>query len=173
MDRLTEKMTFIHSFDPIVDDNSRVLILGSMPGKHSLVKGEYYAHPRNLFWILVYSIFGAQPDQIYEEKESFLRSRKIALWDVIKECNRSGSSDSKIINPIINDFDQLLARYPDIRCIFLNGKKAESLFKRNVKNITKYNVSLFTLPSSSPANAGISLNKKIEAWSLIKELADK
>ena len=163
-------MTFIHSFDPIIDDNSHVLILGSMPGKISLEKGEYYAHSSNMFWKLIYSVFGAQIDQTYEEKKSFLKSKKIALWDVIKECYRSGSSDSKIINPIINDFDGLLARYPNIRCIFLNGKKAESLFEKNVK---KCNVSFFTLPSSSPSNASICLNKKIETWSQIKELADK
>jgi methylated-DNA-[protein]-cysteine S-methyltransferase len=166
-------MAFILSFDPIIDDNSCVLVLGSMPGKHSLVKVEYYAHPRNMFWTLVYSIFGAQPDRTYEEKKSFLRSRKIALWDVIKECDRSGSSDSRIINPIVNDFEGLLTRYPNIRYILFNGKKAASLFNRNVKNITNLNVSLFTLPSSSPANASISLNKKLEVWSLIEELADK
>jgi methylated-DNA-[protein]-cysteine S-methyltransferase len=166
-------MAFMHSFDPIIDDNSRVLILGSMPGKHSLEKGEYYAHPRNIFWTLIYSIFEAQPDRTYEEKKSFLKSRKIALWDVIKDCDRSGSSDSKIINPIINDFEGLLARYPNIRYILFNGKKADSLFGKNVKNISKHNVSLFTLPSSSPANASISLNAKLKSWSLIKELADK
>jgi TDG/mug DNA glycosylase family protein len=166
-------MTVIHSFDPIIDDNSRVLILGSMPGKISLEKGEYYAHSRNTFWKLIYSIFGAQPDQTYEEKKSFLKLRKIALWDVIKECYRSGSSDSKIINPIINDFEGLLARNPNIRYILFNGKKAESLFKRNVVNITKYQIILFTLPSSSPANASISLNNKMETWSQIKELADR
>jgi len=166
-------MTVIHSFDPIIDDNSRVLILGSMPGKISLEKGEYYAHSRNTFWKLIYSIFGAQPDQTYEEKKSFLKLRKIALWDVIKECYRSGSSDSKIINPIINDFEGLLARNPNIRYILFNGKKAESLFKRNVVNIAKYQIILFTLPSSSPANASISLNNKMETWNQIKELADR
>jgi len=166
-------MTVIHSFDPIIDDNSRVLILGSMPGKISLEKGEYYAHSRNMFWKLIYSIFGAQPDQTYEEKESFLKSKKIALWDVIKECDRSGSSDSKIINSIIHDFEGLLARNPNIRYILFNGKKAESLFKRNVVNITKFQIILFTLPSSSPANASISLNNKMETWNQIKELADR
>ena len=166
-------MTVIHSFDPIIDDNSRVLILGSMPGKISQEKGEYYAHSRNIFWKLIYSIFGAQPDQTYEEKKSFLKSKKIALWDVIKECDRFGSSDSKIINPIINDFEGLLARNPNIRYIIFNGKKAESLLKRNVVNITKYQIILFTLPSSSPANASISLNNKMETWSQIKEFVDR
>jgi hypoxanthine-DNA glycosylase len=166
-------MALIHSFDPLIDDNPRVLILGSMPGKYSLEKGEFYAYPRNLFWTLIYSIFGVQPDHTYEEKKSFLKSKKIALWDVIKECSRSGSSDFNIINPIINDFEGLLVHYPNIRSIFLNGKKAESLFTRNVNNIAKYNVSLFKLPSSSPANASISLDKKLKAWNLIKELIDK
>lgn len=166
-------MASIHSFEPVIDENSRVLILGSMPGKQSLEKSQYYAHPGNRFWMLIYSMFGAQPDQTYEGKKSFLRTKKIALWDVIKECERSGSSDSKIINPIMNDFAGLLARYPNIRYIFLNGKKAESLFKRNGEDINQYPVSLFTLSSSSPANASISWNKKLEAWNQIKELADK
>jgi hypoxanthine-DNA glycosylase len=166
-------MPSIHSFDPIVDENSRVLILGSMPGKISLEKCEYYAHSKNIFWNLVYSTFKAQPDRAYQDKTRFLKSRNIALWDVIRECDRSGSSDSKIVNPLINDFAGLLTRYPNIRYICFNGKKAQSLFRRNLNNLTNHKLSLFTLPSSSPANAGISLNKKQEAWSLIRELLDK
>jgi methylated-DNA-[protein]-cysteine S-methyltransferase len=162
----------IHSFDPVIDDNSRVLILGSMPGKISLEKCEYYAHAKNRFWNLVYSTFNIQPDRTYQEKIGFLKSRKIALWDVIEECDRSGSSDSKIVNPIINDFGALLTRYPNIGYICFNGKKAESLFRRNFNEITNYKICLFTLPSSSPANARISLNRKQEAWSKIKELVD-
>jgi methylated-DNA-[protein]-cysteine S-methyltransferase len=166
-------MAFIHSFDPVIDDNSRVLVLGSMPGKLSLEKCEYYAHPQNLFWNLIYSTFSAQPDLAYQDKLCFLNSKKVALWDVIQECDRSGSSDSKIVNPTINDFGALLTRYPNIRYICFNGKKAESLFRRILGSITYHKILLFTLPSSSPANASISSSKKQEAWSLIKELADE
>ena len=162
-------MPYIHSFDPIIDNNSQVLILGSMPGTISLEKGQYYAHSLNKFWTLIYSIFKIQPDTTYEGKISFLKSRHIALWDVIKECQRTGSSDSKIINPIINDFGTLLNQYPGIEAIFFNGKKAEQLFNKYLKDITASGIQFITLPSSSPANAGFSLNQKLAAWSVIKD----
>ena len=159
----------IHSFKPIIDQDARVLILGSMPGKVSLAKNQYYAHPQNRFWDFIYSIFNTPIDADYEAKKAFLKSRKIALWDVIRDCQRSGSSDSKIINPIINDFSDLIARYPDIKCILFNGKKAEQVFQRYLNNFP--GIQFTTLPSSSPANASISPADKLKAWSVIKELA--
>lgn len=166
-------MTLIHSFDPVIDENSRVLILGSMPGQVSLEKGQYYAHPQNQFWTLIFSIFKIQPCAVYAEKTSFLKSRKIALWDVIKECQRLGSSDSKIINPVINDFGNLFIHYSNIQCILFNGKKAGQLFEKYNRNITTSDIEFIILPSSSPANAGISLNNKLEAWSRLKSLTDR
>lgn len=163
-------MQHIHSFAPIIDQDSRVLILGSMPGKISLEKGQYYAHPLNKFWAFIYSTFNTQPDINYEAKQLFLKSRKIALWDVIKDCQRSGSSDSKIINPIINDFDGLFAQYPNIKSVLFNGKKAEKFFYQHLKNIPASGIKLITLPSSSPANAGISQADKLQTWSVIKDL---
>jgi hypoxanthine-DNA glycosylase len=165
-------VTIIHSFDPVIDENSRVLILGSMPGQVSLAQGQYYAHPQNQFWKLIFSIFNIPPCAEYTEKTSFLKSRKIALWDVIKECQRSGSSDSKIINPVINDFGNLFIHYSNIHCILFNGKKAGQLFEKYNHNITPSGIEFITLPSSSPANAGISLNNKLEAWSRLKSLTD-
>ena len=163
-------MQHIHSFDPIIDLHSRVLILGSMPGKVSLDKGQYYAHPHNQFWTFIYSILGTQPVITYEAKIILLKSRHIALWDVIKDCQRSGSSDSKIINPIINDFPDLISRYPNIKSILFNGKKAEQVFKKYLKTFSESDIKLITLPSSSPANASISQYEKLKAWSVIKDM---
>jgi hypoxanthine-DNA glycosylase len=165
-------MTELHSFNPIIDNRATVLILGSMPGEVSLQKQEYYAHPQNCFWVLIYTLFGTPTDINYEAKISFLKSRRIALWDVIQSCQRSGSLDSKIINPVINDFADLLSNHPAISTIFFNGKKAEQLFKKNLSNLVLAGIQLITLPSSSPANAGISLAQKQEAWNAIKEIVN-
>ena len=163
-------MPYIRSFEPVIDDDSRVLILGSMPGKISLEKGQYYAHPLNKFWILVYSNFVIQPHLTYEDRISFLKTRKIALWDVINKCERSGSSDSKITNPVKNDFEKLLIQHPNLKYILFNGKTADKLFKNNICNKIRTDVAFITLPSSSPANASVSLNQKLEKWGVIKSL---
>lgn len=162
----------LHSFAPIIDHDSRVLILGSMPGKISLEKGQYYAHPLNKFWTFIYSVFQTQPDTHYESKISFLKSRKIGLWDVIQDCQRSGSSDSKIINPVINDFGKLLNEHPNIKSILFNGKKAEQIFKKHQNILPVLGIQLITLPSTSPANASISQTDKLQAWSIIKVLVN-
>jgi methylated-DNA-[protein]-cysteine S-methyltransferase len=159
----------IRSFDPVIDEDARVLILGSMPGKVSLEKAQYYAHPRNKFWILLYSVFDMQPDPDYKQKIAFLKSRKIALWDVFKECRRTGSADSDILNPVVNDFIGLLNTHPGIKSVLFNGTKAAQIFKKNSGQI-RSGISFFTLPSSSPANAGISLEDKLKAWIKIKDL---
>jgi hypoxanthine-DNA glycosylase len=161
----------IHSFDPVIDDNARVLILGSMPGKVSLEQAQYYAYPQNKFWILIYAVFDKQLDQDYEEKKTFLMSRKIALWDVLKECQRTGSADSDILYPVVNDFVGLLNARPGIRSVLFNGTKAAQVFKKYQYQI-RSGLSFFTLPSSSPANAGTSLEEKLRAWRKIRELIE-
>jgi hypoxanthine-DNA glycosylase len=163
-------MLMLHSFPPIIDDNSRVLILGSMPGEVSLQKQQYYAHPQNRFWTFVYGIFAAQPDNDYPAKKAFLLSHHIALWDVVESCQRSGSLDSKIINPTNNDFNRLLIQYPAIKTILFNGRKAAQLFSKYAYEIQKPEIQLIILPSSSPANASINQKEKLAAWLKIKEL---
>ena len=159
----------IYSFGPIVDASARVLILGSIPGKVSLEKGQYYAHPQNKFWTLIYSVYNLQPDVDYKDRIFFLRSRNIALWDVIAKCERSGSSDSNIINPVLNNFTALLNQHPNIRYVLFNGNKAAQIFKKNVNNI-RNEIRIYLLPSSSPANARMGLNDKLKLWSIIKDL---
>ena len=144
-----------------------------MPGVLSLEKRQYYANPLNKFWTMLPAIFeSSQPLTGYADKIAFLKSKNIALWDVIKECQRSGSSDSKIINPVVNDLADLLARYPGITGVFFNGRKAEQLFRRYVRNIPNPGITLKLLPSTSPAYAGLSLERKMQEWRVIREMIE-
>jgi hypoxanthine-DNA glycosylase len=169
-DEILEPRSQLRCFDPIIDEKARVLILGSMPGKVSLEKGQYYAHPLNRFWNFIYTIFETEPETAYEAKTAFLKSRQIALWDVIKTCQRSGSADSNIINPVINDFETLLRQHPGLKYILFNGKKAGQLFKKHLGHLSTSGLQFNTLPSTSPANAGLSREDKLKEWRVVKEL---
>ena len=160
-------------FPPIAGEVVKVLILGTMPGEDSLRKNEYYANPRNSFWKIMEILFGFDSMAQYEERKRILLKNKIALWDVIKSCERKGSLDSSINNETIveNDFASFFTRNPNIRNVFFNGAKAESLyFKRVLPNLseTKFEIKYNRLPSTSPAMAQLSLNAKILEWSKIK-----
>lgn len=153
----------IKSFKPIVDKNSRVLILGSMPSVKSLEKSEYYGNKRNNFWKLIYALFGKKPDSDYIDRVKFLKEHHIALWDVLSTCNREGSSDNSIKNASTNDIKGLLEKYNEIKAVFLNGRTAEKYFiKFLLPEIEP--ISYFYLPSSSPANAGMSFEEKLNEW---------
>lgn len=158
----------INSFNPIIDENSKALILGSIPSVKSLEKTQYYGNPRNQFWKLIYSILDKEIDKSYDDRIAFLLKNNIALWDVISDCYREGSLDSSIKNPEINDFRILFKRYPNIKFIFFNGSKAETLFIRYVDKKVLENKYLFKLPSSSPART-ISIDQKLLRWMKIKE----
>ncbi len=164
----------LNSLLPIIYDNSSVLILGSMPSKISLEKQQYYANPRNQFWKLIYSIFDEELDQQYEKKIDFLRSKRIAIWDVIKECPREGSLDSTIKDEQPNDFNDLLKQYPNIRLIVFNGGLAEKSFwsKVHLGDGVDDRVKFIRVPSSSPANA-IKFEKKKVEWKAIKSYIDE
>jgi len=161
----------------VAGNQAAILILGSMPGKASLSAQQYYAHPHNLFWRFMAEITGVMPTAAYETRLEGLIKNQIALWDVLKECRRDSSLDSDIIEASIvaNDFAALFARYPTINTIYFNGNKAEQAFKRyalpcltNTENLT-----FCKLPSTSPANASISLDKKLAEWMQIKILIGK
>lgn len=162
-------MGAIEGLAPIIDHNSRVLILGTMPGEESLRRLEYYGHPRNQFWPIFYSIYNAGSPASYQAKISFIREKGIAIWDVIKRCNRAGSSDAKISDVCLNDFNLLLAEYPGIKSVFFNGQKAYEIFQRQVK-FENYGLTLKALPSTSPANATLSLEMKIREWAIIRTI---
>ena len=157
------------SLPPLIDKESRVIILGTMPSEISLERNEYYANPRNQFWKIIYGIYNQTPSDDYEEKCSFLLSRKISLWDVLYSCEREGSSDSRIRNPASNDFINLFNNYPDIKAVFFNGEKAETLFNRLVKNNLNRFFFYHRLPSSSSANTKMTFDGKIEEWKIVKQ----
>jgi len=166
-------MSQIQSFKPIAASDARILILGSMPGKASLLAGQYYAHPRNLFWPLLGEILDLDPSLAYEERCLQLKQQKIALWDVLKTCTRSSSLDSDIImsSVVTNDFGSFLKTHPNIRTICFNGAKAEALFQKHVIPLIAeeaFRLTLLRLPSSSPANASIPYQVKLMQWKAIR-----
>lgn len=153
----------ISSFAPIINKNAETLILGTMPGAMSLLKQEYYGHPQNAFWKIMFSIFDKLPvSNIFQEKANLLLKNKIALWDVLQHCERKGSLDIHIKNQIENDFDSLFVEYPRINRILFNGKESHKYFIRKFGQIE--GISYHVMPSTSPANT-IGFQKKLDLWS--------
>ena len=151
------------SFAPSIDNNSKVLILGSMPGVKSIEEQQYYAHPQNRFWKVMGHILGEPKlhEFDYGTKLRTLLKNNIALWDTIKSCRREGSLDSDIQNETPNDIRKLLKNYPNIKIICLNGNKSYTAFKKYFPDLlNKY--SCRKMPSTSPANARYSLEKLVE-----------
>lgn len=157
----------INSFDPIIDKSCRVLILGSVPSVKSLEINQYYGNPRNQFWKIVYELFEEKYQEEYEERKKFLLKHNIALWDVIKGCDREGSLDTAIKNEKANNFEELINEYQNIDTIIFNGGKAHDTFKKLVGFEQFKNIKFYKLPSTSPAHT-ISFDKKIDKWSILK-----
>ena len=157
----------ISSFPPVVSESSQILVLGSVPGVKSLEMQEYYAHPQNAFWKIMFQIFDEEFTSDYNEKLKILHKTGVALWDVIDSCERKGSLDSEIKNEEANRIEDLLKSFPNIKAIFCNGRKS---FK-NLEKILGKNppVPVHLLPSTSPLHT-ISLEKKVEQWKIIKQL---
>ena len=153
------------SFTPSIDNNSKILILGSMPGVKSLEEQKYYAHPQNRFWKVMGYICNCPNlhELNYKQKLQTLLKNNIALWDTIKTCKREGSLDSNIQNETPNDIRKLLKNYPNIKTICLNGNKSYSAFKKYFPDLLeKYNCR--KMPSTSPANARYSSNRIFAEW---------
>ena len=171
-------MEILTSFKEVANNDAKILILGSMPGHESLIRQQYYAHPRNLFWEFICEILDYDIEQPYESKLEILKRNNIALWDVAYQCKRSGSLDSNIEfnSTVANDFISFYILHPDVNTVFFNGKKAEELYKRLV--LKKYKDKLsklnyISLPSTSPANASFSKNKKHDVWLEVKRVMNK
>lgn len=153
----------IYSFEPVYDENSRVLILGSMASVKSLEKGFYYMHPQNRFWKIISKVAGSQAPESIEGKRQWLLDNHIALMDIIYGCERKGSLDSDIKDIIPNDITKVL-KNANIKAIFCNGKKSLATAKKTYPEL-EFNY----LPSSSPANAGAWDE---EPWLKIREYLD-
>ncbi|MGR3983680.1 MAG: DNA-deoxyinosine glycosylase [Gammaproteobacteria bacterium] len=153
---------------PIAGAHARVLILGSFPSEASLRARQYYAHPRNQFWTIIEQLFGIARETPYRERCRQLAARGIALWDVIASCRRHGSLDSNIRDAETNDFAAFHRRHPRITAVFCNGAGAERHYRR-LAAAPGICPAISRLPSTSPANAAISLAGKAAQWEAVRE----
>ncbi|MGD7036909.1 DNA-deoxyinosine glycosylase [Methylotuvimicrobium buryatense] len=162
-------MSIVDGFPPIAGKSAEVLILGSMPSVASLSKGEYYGHPRNGFWLIMRQLFGAGPELDYLKRSRILIEHHLAVWDVLQTCYRPGSADANIdVDSIkINDFNRFFEHHRDIKRVLFNGGAAESLYRKRVLPIlnSRFNYLEYQrVPSTSPAYAAMSLERKTMAW---------
>jgi hypoxanthine-DNA glycosylase len=155
------------SFPPVVDDRARVLVLGTLPGEESLRRGEYYAHPRNLFWPIVFAMFGGTPAASYVGRLAFLAAHNIAVWDVCELGEREASADSMIRREVPNAIDRLLDDYPLIRTVAFNGSTARRLYDRHFPR--RPALTYLALPSTSPAHARIGFAEKLARWAALRD----
>ncbi|MCI0920033.1 DNA-deoxyinosine glycosylase [Sphingobacterium rhinopitheci] len=153
------------SFTPILPLNPKILILGSLPGDISIAQHQYYGHPNNRFWKILFHIYQEEFTSDYRSKIDFLHRHHIALWDVCATAHRPGSMDIHISEVIPNPIPTLLAKNPTIHSIYFNGQKAQQLYDKNFKPINTIHYQM--LPSSSPANAQFSFQKLVELWEII------
>lgn len=155
-----------HELEPIFHQNSEILILGSIPSVKSREEKFYYAHPQNKFWKILAEVYNEKTPSTIKEKQEFLERKHLALWDVIKSCTITGSSDSSIKEVIPNNINNIIDK-SNIRKIYTTGKTAYHLYNKYIYETTK--IEAIYLPSTSPANASISYQKILEAYKQIKE----
>jgi hypoxanthine-DNA glycosylase len=155
------------SFPPVVDSRARVLVLGTLPGEESLRRQEYYAHPRNLFWPIVFALFDAPPAVTYAERLLFLAAHNIAVWDVCECGEREASADSMIGKEVPNAIGRLLDDYPSIRTVAFNGSTARRLYDRHFPR--RAPLAYLALPSTSPAHARLGFAEKLARWSALRD----
>ena len=160
----------LRAFPPLVAAGAHTLILGSMPGAASLAAGEYYAHPRNLFWPFMSALCGVATDASYAARTAAFTAAGFALWDVLAACTRAGSLDAAIVRDSIevNDFARFFADHPGIERIFCNGTTAHTLFVRHVAGRPGVPATVLRLPSTSQANASQSLASRRAAWQAVQ-----
>lgn len=150
------------AFPPIIDTESKILILGTMPGEKSLELQEYYGNRGNQFWRLLFGLMDEELSHDYKVKINFLKEKHIALWDVLEYCEREGSLDSRIKNEIANDFKSFYKSYPNIKHVFFASKNAAIYYDKYVGKSA--GVTYEILPSPSGANATKSFVEKLQIW---------
>ena len=153
-----------HNIDPVWDENSIILILGSFPSVKSREQQFFYAHPHNRFWRVIAEVTDTPLAQTTDEKKKILLQCRIALWDVIRSCDITGSSDSSIKNVVPNDLGIILSN-SSVGRIFTNGAAADRLYKKYCEKQT--GIAAVRLPSTSPANAAYSLERLVQKWKII------
>jgi hypoxanthine-DNA glycosylase len=172
--------TTLHSlgFKPVAGADSRVLILGTLPGPVSLEKRQYYAQSRNAFWPIMGELIGAAPELTYRERLDKLKSRSVALWDVCQSAYRVGALDASIDAGSIvpNDLAGFLRTHATIRLICFNGQTAAKLYRQRVLPglpAGLRDIRCETLPSTSPAYAAMQFEQKLEEWQIVRRAAGR
>jgi hypoxanthine-DNA glycosylase len=164
-------MRRVESFPPIAGPHAHTLILGTMPGAASLRARAYYAHPRNAFWTILGRLLDFDPQLDYAARTRHVVAAGIAVWDVLRSCERDGSLDTKILRTsvVVNDFGWFFTGHPHIERVFFNGATAHALYRRHVLPAIDdvSNRQYARLPSTSPANASIALPAKLHAWGVV------
>lgn len=156
-----------HDFEPVFDENSKVLILGTFPSVKSRENQFYYGHPQNRFWKVIAGLTESEVPQTIEEKKKLLLEHGIAIWDVIESCDIIGSSDSSIKNVVPADIERVVAN-SKIQNIYANGGTAKKLYEKYSQKKTGREI--IGLPSTSPANAVYSLERLLECWQEVKKV---
>lgn len=152
--------TRLEGLAPVLDANTRLIVLGSFPGVASLQAQQYYGHPRNHFWPILAALWGTNPAATYPQRLAEARRRGLGLWDVYASCQREGSLDSAIEHARPNDLASLRQRAPGLRAIVHNGGESARAMART----RALGVAVLRLPSTSPANASWSFERKLAAW---------
>ena len=155
-----------HDFEPVFDENSKVLILGTFPSVKSRENQFYYGHPQNRFWKVIAGLTESEVPQTIEEKKKLLLEHGIAIWDVIESCDIIGSSDRSIKNVVPADIERVVAN-SKIQNIYANGGTAKKLYEKYSQKKTGREI--IGLPSTSPANAAYSLERLLECWQEVKK----
>ncbi|MBQ3864725.1 MAG: DNA-deoxyinosine glycosylase [Clostridia bacterium] len=161
----------ISGFPPIASKDARALILGSMPSAASLEKQQYYGHPRNAFWRMLYTIYGEPYQEDYETRCRFLIRHRIALWDVYASCEREGSLDQNIRSEQFNPLADLIRELPDLKVILCNGSTSYNAFKKYSKE-QETALPFLRMISTSPAAAGTSFMQKAEQWKILLQYTE-
>ena len=159
-------------FDPIARADAVTLILGSLPSKRSIESGEYFGNPRNTFWKIMGELVDAGPQLPYALRVERMMNAKIAVWDVLRCAVRPGSLDSDIqaASARPNNFLQFFEEHSKIRRVCFNGKKAAEFYERMVPDghaVASDMLKFLTLPSTSPAHAAMTFEKKLDHWSVV------
>lgn len=150
---------------PVVDAGTRLVVLGSFPGVASLQAQQYYGHPRNHFWPILGAIWGIDLAALrYAQRLAAMLDRGLGLWDVYASCRREGSLDSAIEEPVLNDLAILTRRAPGLRAIAHNGGESARSMKHTIALTQALGVEVLRLPSTSPANASWTFERKLAAW---------
>ena len=152
---------------PILGERPRILILGSMPGQDSLKTQRYYAHPQNSFWWIMSEVYKFEPSLDYSKRCAALIKAGVAVWDVLHQCRRQGSLDSAIEREteVANDFTAFFEAQLSIKSVLFNGATSLKLFKRHcAAELENQSIKIFQVPSTSPAYAAMSRQRKLEIW---------